>query len=444
MSPKRFSTIAAVLLLLSAAACVDQPTSPGQQTVLQASRVPGPGIREVQERYTPGLLRHAGIIGTGIRVGQNGDESLVVYAVTPADAAAAHIPDQLEGFGVHTVATGLIIATDYNDPTTHERPAPNGFSVGHYAITAGTIGARVMKSDGSVFILSNNHVLANANRGSIGDPIYQPGPYDGGTAADQIGTLADYQYIDMSFSGSNTIDAAIAAVDPDDVLGATPSYAYGVPGTTVVPASVGLAVKKFGRTTALTHGSVAEVNVFIEVCYTVILGRFCIESAYFFGQMGISPGTFSGGGDSGSLIVTDDAANNPVGLLFAGSSERTFANPIGAALSRFGVTIDPGTGSPPPPPPPPPGDAVDPIAAFTYSCSKSVCSFTDESSDNVGVTEWAWDFGDGKGSTVQNPVHTFGEGNWLVALTASDDAGNSDMASRTLTCAAKGKNIRCK
>ena len=37
-------------------------------------------------------------------------------------------------------------------------------------------------------------------------------------------------------------------------------------------------------------------------------------------------GTFSAGGDSGSLIVTQ-RGNNPVGLLFAGSSQFTFATP---------------------------------------------------------------------------------------------------------------------
>src|SRR5256885_12833142 len=49
-----------------------------------------------------------------------------------------------------------------------------GFSVGHPAITAGSIGARV--TDGvNVYILSNNHVLANSNDASIGDPELQPG-----------------------------------------------------------------------------------------------------------------------------------------------------------------------------------------------------------------------------------------------------------------------------
>jgi hypothetical protein len=199
--------------------------------------VPSPGVIAAQHRHTPELLRHEGIIGTGVRLGGAGEESIVVYAVTPAQAAAARIPARLDGYGVNVVVTGLIRATDYNVPTSKQRPAPNGFSIGHYAITAGTIGARVSKANGSVYILSTNHVLANSNKGSIGDGIYQPGPYDGGTSNDQIGTLADFQPINMSITATNTMDAAIAAVSAADVLGATPTYAYGAPGLTPVTAT---------------------------------------------------------------------------------------------------------------------------------------------------------------------------------------------------------------
>jgi hypothetical protein len=79
------------------------------------------------------------------------------------------------------------------------------------------------------------------------------------------------------------------------------------------------------------------------------LGFTCTKTARYVDQFIISPGTFSGGGDSGSLIVTDDANANPVALLFAGSSSVTIANRIDLVLDRFGVTID---GSSPAPPGP--------------------------------------------------------------------------------------------
>ena len=56
-------------------------------------------------------------------------------------------------------------------------------------------------------------------------------------------------------------------------------------------------------------------------------------------QIIISPGSFAYGGDSGSLVVTQQG-NHPVGLLFAGSSLHIIANPIDDVLNTFNVTID--------------------------------------------------------------------------------------------------------
>ena len=68
------------------------------------------------------------------------------------------------------------------------------------------------------------------------------------------------------------------------------------------------------------------------------------HTARFDNQIIIIPGTFSAGGDSGSLVVVDSRRtenhHRPVGLLFAGSSLYTIANPIGPVLDAFDVTID--------------------------------------------------------------------------------------------------------
>jgi len=245
-----------------------------------------------------------------------------------------------------------------------------GFSVGHPAITAGSIGARVVDGSGNVYILSNNHVLANSNDANIGDAALQPGPFDGGTTADQIGTLFAFQAIDFS-GGNNTIDAAIALSSPGDLSNATPADdGYGAPGGAIFgdangdglfddkAAMLNLNVQKYGRTTKLTHGQITGINVTVDVCYEVVI-IFCIKSARFVDQLLIEPGTFSGGGDSGSLIVSDDVNRNPVGLLFAGSSTQTIANRIDLVLNQFGVHVDGGEPPPPPPPPPPPTPGSD-------------------------------------------------------------------------------------
>jgi hypothetical protein len=73
-----------------------------------------------------------------------------------------------------------------------------------------------------------------------------------------------------------------------------------------------------------------------------------VKSANYVDQLIVEPGTFSGGGDSGSLIATLSGAN-PVGLLFAGSSTQTIANRIDLVLNHFGIHVDDGSSPPPTP-----------------------------------------------------------------------------------------------
>ncbi len=117
---------------------------------------------------------------------------------------------------------------------------------------------------------------------------------------------------------------------------ATPSNGYGIPNSITVTADVEMEVQKYGRTTGLTSGAVDSINATVKVRY----GR---GFAIFENQIvieGIEGAEFSAGGDSGSLIVTDDLNCNPVGLLFAGSSVVTIANPIDEVLTQLGVSID--------------------------------------------------------------------------------------------------------
>ena len=154
-----------------------------------------------------------------------------------------------------------------------------------------------------MYILSNNHVLANENNASIGDNSLQPDLFDGGVEPDDsIATLHDFEPIVFTSTASNTMDVAVA-ISSTALLGkSTLPDGYGTPTTAVVTATLGLPVQKSGRTTGFTQGSVSEINVVVNICYegTVI----CTKSARFVGQIAITPGEFSAGGDSGSLIVT--------------------------------------------------------------------------------------------------------------------------------------------
>jgi len=298
-----------------------------------------------QERHHGALHAIKGVVGTAVGLRPDGSAAIQVLVM---DATPRNIPAVLDDIAVEVKVTGMLVAR--SNPTLRLRPAYMGYSVGHPLITAGTIGARV--TDGTnVFVLSNNHVLAASNDGHVGDPELQPGPYDGGTdPADRIGTLFAFRALDFN-GGNNTIDAALAITDASMVANTTPpDDGYGQPSSAIFGDAngdgmiddktqlLGLNVEKYGRTTKLTHGTITGINGIVDVCYEVYI-IFCLKSAHYVDQLIITPGTFSGGGDSGSLIVTDNSTHNPVGLLFAGSTSTTIANPIGDVLTQLGQRL---------------------------------------------------------------------------------------------------------
>jgi hypothetical protein len=231
------------------------------------------------------------------------------------------------------------------------RPAEGGYSVGHYMITAGTIGTCVYDilpgaTTGSppahgigipprCYILSNNHVLANTNAGLVGDPILQPGPYDGGTdPADRIATLSRWVPITLEpptprAQHRNVVDAAIAQGQFHDLDREIYWNGYVRGWRRKANVGVGLLVKKTGRTTNFTTGRITAINATVDVGYGG--GRV----ARFFDQ--IITTNMSAGGDSGSLVLTLD--NVAVGLLFAGSSVATIVNQIENVRSYLRVEV---------------------------------------------------------------------------------------------------------
>jgi len=441
----RFGGVAAVLSLLVLASCADMgeelPTSPPAASESLADLVAqdfGPAIRAA-ERHTPALMQRPGVVGTGVGLDEDGRPSVRLFLV---HGQVRDLPTRLDNVPVSRVVTGYFVPRQ--DRTARTRPAPIGFSVGHPDITAGTLGARVTNGS-QVFILSNNHILANNNNASLGDAALQPGPFDGGSQPnDVIGTLHDFEPI--SFDSNNQMDAAIALVNGNDISGATPETAgYGAPSTNTVSATVGMGVQKYGRTTGHTFGTVAETNVTVSVCFETRGPFTCARSATFVGQFTVTDGSFSSGGDSGSLIVTA-SGNNPVGLLFAGSSTRTIANPIQVVLDRFNVTIDPtvpdGEGDPTDPTDP---DPTGPTASFTDSCTELACTFdgSGSSAGDASITNYSWTFGDGNSGSGGTVSHTYASaGTYTVTLTVTDTDGLSDSASRNVTVAeAPGEGV---
>jgi serine protease len=142
--------------------------------------------------------------------------------------------------------------------------------------------------------------------------------------------------------------------------------------------------------------------------------------------IGNSNDAFSLGGDSGSLIISDDVNKNPVGLLFAGSNTNTIANRIDLVLSRFDVTVDNCSST----------STNDPaFADFSFTTSGRTVTFEDQSTDSDGdVAAWDWNYGDGNTSTQQNPVHTYtDDGKYQVTLTITDNEGATDFVTQDVT-----------
>lgn len=238
------------------------------------------------------------------------------------------VPPDVNGLPSDVIEIGNIYAMG--------RPIECGTSISHYKVSAGTLGCLVQchTKQEELYILSNNHVLANANNGNKGDKILQPSLYDGGNENNPIAYLEDFELIKFGWDNLNIMDAAIARiVNHKEVDPKIATIGY-------LQEPVGLAeleqyVCKYGRTTEYTTG-------FIEGISEDIIVNFYGKCATFVNQLAIKGENFpfSKSGDSGSLIV-DAQTRQPVALLFAGDEKRqlTFANPISPILTRFNVKI---------------------------------------------------------------------------------------------------------
>ena len=332
-----------------------------------------------QAQHTDDLLAIRGVVGTAVGRSASGDPVVNIYTVRDG---VAGLPGTLDGVRVRVVVTGSFFALHHKDghdkggggngngeeevdPTARfDSPVPIGVSSGtiesivesgiFISCSTGTLGAR-LSGGGKVYALSNNHVYAEENNAGIGSFIVQPGPADAdpvcsdNTPEDTIGTLA--AYVELKFDGSdNEVDAAIAEEAGSRSLGtATPPDGYGEPKSQILACDpdpdcdnlMNVNVQKYGRTTGLTKGTISGVNAMVLVGYD--------GAAQFVGQIVVSgnKGGFIKGGDSGSLLVIDDAGNTddrkPVGLLFAGtrSGKTAIANRIDLVLDLLADELSP-------------------------------------------------------------------------------------------------------
>jgi hypothetical protein len=245
----------------------------------------------------------------------------------------------------------------------------NANDLGAKVCCLGTLGSLWTKTGvTNPVILSNNHVLDRSGQGAAGEAINQPlqlactpptapapltvAHLTQGSALKPLANettqpcQGDTSKAALCGHAPSNVDAAIAEIVAGQVdasgtildLGpaGTSSIAAAAPSSTIGAPAVNEGVGKSGRTTGLTCSTIQSLNTTVLINYEATCGDTTPAfTAYFTNQLVISGGSFSAGGDSGSLIV-DTTTARPVGLLYGGDNLSTVANPIADVINSFG------------------------------------------------------------------------------------------------------------
>ncbi|MEM6793901.1 MAG: hypothetical protein AAF725_07945, partial [Acidobacteriota bacterium] len=225
----------------------------------------------INSRYNPSIT-HPG-----------GDADAGVFAERPQRS------DQLSDQELQLIGTGRV------------NPLVGGVSVGTITGQAGTLGGIVWdRTDGTPCVLSNWHVLASTPTAQVGQPVFQPALFDGGTETDVVARL-------KRWSLEETGDVALAEISgarhyaSGEILGLwSPLAGYVAP-------RLNQNIRKWGRTTGFTRGFIDGLHLATNIDY----GNGVVR--YFRDQFHIAPLYLeldvSQAGDSGSLVI---ASYNPL------------------------------------------------------------------------------------------------------------------------------------
>ncbi|MFD1827571.1 MULTISPECIES: hypothetical protein [Mumia] len=222
------------------------------------------------------------------------------------------------------------------DDTGSYNPVKGGISVGPYRIVdgiwAGTLGAIVVDNDtGDALALSNYHVFC-VNEGwhepARSRQIVQPSLVDNPITARFIGPIL------RGTLGKN-VDAAVAHLQGWYTSWVCEVQDIGVL-TGTADATLGLSVRKRGRTTGLTHGRVDGLHTSTTIDFGHGVGKVTLSDQISIAAVDPSP-TFAGPGDSGSVVVDDHG--RVIGLLFAGGGSAGLSTPIRRVLDVMNVRL---------------------------------------------------------------------------------------------------------
>lgn len=219
------------------------------------------------------------------------------------------------------------------------------------SMATGTLGALV-RINGELFGLSNNHVIGRCSYGEAGHPVLCPGNLDISAHAQfDPFTIGRYHNCAQFTTGNpalvnvnGNLDAALMQIVADHSVSAMQGNAFQTPAAVADPADF-MSVQKVGRTTGLTTGTVTgKVAGFQPVGYEV--NDLGMQFTVYFSEAWIVEGApglpFSLSGDSGSLVVgtLPDGSRAAVGLVFAGDGTISLIVPLGPILATFNAVLD--------------------------------------------------------------------------------------------------------
>ncbi|HET9649548.1 MAG TPA: hypothetical protein VFP34_15145 [Microlunatus sp.] len=247
------------------------------------------------------------------------------------DGAVTDVVERSYELQVARAQADVTIQADTNHYATLQGGISMGPSraIGGY-IFAGTLGAIVVdKATGQKAAVTNFHVACVDSSWHVGDRMVQPSRIDTGVVpTDEFGAIAR-----ATLSGH--VDGAVISIDAGKATSASIVDIGPVKGTKA--ATLGMAVRKRGRTTGLTYGSVDGLSLSVSVDYGDGIGVRVLTDQVSVAADTTRNAMFSDHGDSGSVIVDD--SGYVVALLFAGAGANTVGNPIASVLSELNIDM---------------------------------------------------------------------------------------------------------
>jgi hypothetical protein len=209
---------------------------------------------------------------------------------------------------------------------------PPDVPVAGWYLTTGTLGCIVQdNATNDPMLLSNFHVMCVDDQWHAGDTMSQPSRADGGTCPGDVvaeltrGSLGGE--LDCAVARHTARDYACEILEIGPVRG-------------TAAAVHGMAVRKRGRTTGLTYGTVTALNVTVlDVDYGDNLGLHTLTNQIEIEVDPAQSARWGDHGDSGSVVVDDQG--RVIGLYFAGSEDGVsgVANPIDSVLAGLDISL---------------------------------------------------------------------------------------------------------